>query len=225
MGRALDMTIRRAPCAVLLLSFGVPSAILTAQPKLEITSPKDGEVAYSGRSLTARVAASPQGVFHSVGFHATHPLESSQVLTRPPYEFTVQIPPDIASREYSLRTTGLTGPRPGTDSQSVSMKVERPDAPVSVSSEPSMLRLRVGDPGFLRVVATYGDGSTADVSQSRRTTYSSDSPDVVTVSRDGRVSAVGIGSANIVINGSLLVPVTVTKPAVVGGIPKPGGPN
>ena len=58
-----------------------------------------------------------------------------------------------------------------------------------------MLAMSVGELAGLRVAAKYSDGSTADVSRSRSTSYISSDPAVAVVTRDGLVKAVGPGTA------------------------------
>jgi hypothetical protein len=66
-----------------------------------------------------------------------------------------------------------------------------------------------GQMGYLRVIGTFADGSSLDLTQSTTTTFSSSANTVATVNAQGIVTPVGPGSAQILINGSVSVPVTV----------------
>jgi uncharacterized protein YjdB len=206
MKRLLELTNLTAA----VLALPLAAAALCAQT-VRITSPADGAVVKPGESLAVTVATSG-ATFRMVAVIGENPIGFSQVLTAPPYRFSVRIPSHISPRRYSLTAVGNIAPGQNSTSDPISIDVERPDAPVSVSAEPSFLRLEVGGRGYLRLIATYGDTSTADIGQSTLTTCSSDSVDVATVTNDGRVVAAGPGSARITVeNGgqTTVVPVTV----------------
>lgn len=192
------------------------AALLRAQT-LEITSPADGTVVNPGQTFAVTVSASGAN-FQMVVVIGQDPIGDSQWLTAPPYHFSIRIPSRISPRRYTLTADGATTPGQGATSPPIWIDVERPDAPVSVKVDPSLLIMRVGDPGYLFANATYADGTTEDVSQSTLTRWSSDSPNVASVTDDGRVTATGSGSARITVeNGGRRAVVTVTvtdrKPA------------
>jgi uncharacterized protein YjdB len=181
---------------------------------LRITSPADGTVVKPGETLAVTVAASgaPFRVVVLVGYD---PIGTMMPLMAPPYRFSVPIPSTIRPGRYLLTAIGSVRPDEDHNVQSdpVSIDVERPDAPVSIRTEPSSLSLEVGGPGYLRLVATYADSSEVDIGRSTLTACTSDSPDVATTTNDGRVVATGAGSAKITVeNGgqTAIVPVTVT---------------
>ena len=146
------------------------------------------------------------------------PIGFAQVLSAPPWQFTIQLPSDISPGRYALRVNGDTGVGDDITSSPISIDVERSDAPAGISVSLPAMDLRVGDTGYPRVSATYSDGSTLDVTESGQVSYQSDTPGVATVINDGRVTAVGPGSANISINYgdiSIQVPVTVKPPLTI----------
>ena len=217
MNRGLENVRRCVRLAAPLLFLWASTAIAFGQPSLQITSPADGTVVNPGQPLAVTVAASGAD-FEMVVVVGQDPIGSAQVLSAPPYEFSIEIPSGISLRRYTLTAEGTVGPGQGADSDPISIDIERSDTPDSVTVSPSLLILRPGDPGFLFVDATYADGTTPDVTQSTQITYVSDTPAVATVTADGRVTAVGPGSANIAITyggSSITVPVTVRQPVTV----------
>jgi uncharacterized protein YjdB len=110
---------------------------------------------------------------------------------------------------YVLRANGYDAQNRILATSVIQIKVQRPDSPTSLSVWPTNPELDLGDTIFLHVTGTYGDGSTADLSQAPSTTYVSNNTAIITVSQYGQVTGVAPGSTTIVINGTLQVPVTV----------------
>src|SRR3954451_12908971 len=81
------------------------TARLHAEPSLQITSPADGTVVFPGQSVTVTVSAS--GTFLQVFLLSESPLGLSQVLSAPPYTFTLTIPPDIRPNKYAVTAAGF----------------------------------------------------------------------------------------------------------------------
>jgi hypothetical protein len=215
--RPSDRLARRVRLATSLLFLWISTSVAFGQPSVQITSPTEGTVASPGQTLAVTVAASGAN-FQMVSVIGQAPLGFSGVLSAPPFQFSIQIPSDTSPRRYTLTAVGTIAPGQNVTSAPISIDVERSDAPTAVNVEPALLMLRVSDPGFLRVVATYADDSTADVSQSTQIVYASDKPAVATVDSVGRVTAVGPGSASISIafgGNSVQVPVTVRQPVRV----------
>ena len=195
--------------ALALLLLGSTAVLLAAELTLRITSPADGTTVQQGENVTFKVEAS--GSLTSMMVMGEGSIGNSQLLTAPPWEFTIRIAMR-RSRTYHFKAVGFARPGQPLYSKSISLHVERTERPVSTRVEPHVLSLSVGEQGYLRVIGTYPDGSTTDISESKLTEYTSRSPSVATVIKDGRVTAVGPGSTQIVINGDLEVPVTV-RPA------------
>ncbi len=198
------LTLRLYGC----LSF--TTALAQAQPTLRITSPAEGTVIQPGETVRFQVEAS--GNFKSVSVGGENPISSSDVRTSPPYEFTIQIPTRIGLRTYQFTAVGFVGPGEMIHSQPIKLDVQRKERPVSTRVQPRTLRLAVGETGYLVVTGTYPDGSASTITEATTTEYVSKSPEVATVKRDGRVTAVAPGTTQIVINGDCIVQVTVVKP-------------
>jgi Bacterial Ig domain/IPT/TIG domain len=183
--------------------------LLQAQT-LQITSPVDGAVVRPGQTLTISVSASPPSAFQSMIIIGQGPLGYSQILTGPPYQFSLQVPADISPRRYRITADGVTAPGQGASSPSVTLSVERADSPVSLKTEPSVLQFRmVGDLCPLHVIGSYADGTETDITESLSTTYASNDPAIATVNSFGVVTAMAPGTTRIVVNGSYSLPVTV----------------
>jgi hypothetical protein len=178
---------------------------------LQITSPAQGAVVNPGQTVTVTVTTSGT-VFSGVLVMGDDPLDACEALAGPPFQCSIQIPIDIDPGTYTLTASGATSSNNSYDSDPVSIDVERPDSPTSIATEPAALTFHIGDKGSLRVIGTYSDGSSVDLSNSTQTTYESESPDIVTVGPGNLVTAVGAGSTQIVINGSVAVAVTVDPP-------------
>lgn len=199
--------------AAVLLS--ATCALTTCQQAatLRIASPADGAVVYSGRTFVVTVEASP-GVFKRVSVIGTHSIGSAGPLYAPPYQFTLRVPPNTNSGTYYVTAIGVTTSGEGVESE-IKVDVERPDPPVTIKNELSMLLVDVGHRSLLLVTGTFADGSTVDLTYSSLTTYSSSNSAVAKTGPSAFVTAVGPGSAEITItnNGaSVVVPIKVAKP-------------
>jgi hypothetical protein len=215
------MTIRTAVLRT-ILSTSVSMGLLSAAPGLSITSPADGSAVTPGQSLAVTVSAT--GSFTEVVVVGEGPIGFSKAQTGPTFQFTLPIPARLSPGRYSVTALGASGGGM-VNSPPITISVERADAPVQFDVTPSSLNLPVGEHMPLRVVGTYADGTKLDTTHSASTTYSSDSPGVVTVDGQGSVTAVGPGSGHILVNSSLSIPVVVPQtfsvapifPVVYGG--------
>jgi hypothetical protein len=150
-----------------------------------------------------------------------NPLSNDQLLTGPPYQFTIQVPNTIASGKYGLTASGITASHQVVDSDPIAIDIERLDSPLQLTTQLSALFMEYpGDGGDLTVYGHFADGSTVDLTYSSLLTYSSDTRAVATVDTNGLVTAIGPGHGNIVITyrgKSIRVPVSVPRPAVIPG--------
>lgn len=195
---------------------GVSSPGTSLAQTLQITSPPSGTVVHPGQTVTVTVADSPTGSFQQVIVIGQGAIGFSQLLTAPPYQFSITIPPDLRPRTYTITADGTIVPGQGASSDPVTLAVERPDSPTSIYAEPSVLDFQLpGDSTSLRVVGNYTDGTQTDITESLNTTYVSNDPTVATVSTTGVVTAVAPGTTRIVINGSYSLQVTVRPPLLV----------
>jgi hypothetical protein len=127
----------------------------------------------------------------------------------PPFLLAIPIPATATPRQYTLTAIGLGASGQVVASAQFTVAIQRPDTPVILSVQPSVLKLNIGQSGYLRVSGTYGDGATAYLTQAASATFVSSSTAIATVSNHGVVTAVSSGFATITVNGTLQVPVTV----------------
>ena len=195
-----------------ILSFAVVAASALSAQTLQITSPSMGAVVNPGQSVAVTVSAT--GVFQQIFVVGADPIGISQTLSSPPYQFAIQIPTSILPGAYLLTAEGVISAGQGVSSDPITIDVERPDTPVSLAAKPSIFHFAtVGQQGFVDVFGTFPDGSSAYLTQSTMTAYSSGG--VVTASSDGIITAVSSGTDTVQITyGSLSVsiPVTVDPP-------------
>lgn len=189
-------------------------APLRAQPTLQITSPANGAIFSPGQTIAVSVSPSGSG-FSFIAIIGQGPLGVTAPVYTPPYQFSIPIPTTITPAQYTLTAMGVISPGQSIMSAPITVVVQRPDPPVSVRVQPSILKLNIGKNAYLRVIGTYSDGSTADLTQAASTTFVSNSPAIATVTAQGAVTAVSSGSTTILVNGTVLVPVTVAPAAKI----------
>ena len=135
------------------------------------------------------------------------------MLTAPPFQFTVQIPQGTTPGPYKLTALGAITAGQPIWSDSITIDVERPDSPNTLTTDPpGPLGVYVGETFGVDVIGTYDDGSTVNLTNSSQTTLESQSPGIVSVGPGGNLTALAPGSTQIIVNGTLAVPVTVDQP-------------
>ena len=201
--------------ATLTLGFTALQAQLPLQ-SLQITSPADGTVFNPGQ--TVAVTVGPPGVGFSylmvggpIGFGTPVPGATNQ--------FSILIPTTTPPGYYTLVAGGVTQGQTVSSPQ-ITIGVQRPDAPIRLSVEPSTFEKNVGEKGYLNVFGTYSDGSSFFLSHAPNTTYLSNNPSIATVDSQGIITAVSPGSTTIVVNGSAIVSVTVDPPMTLAPLKK-----
>ena len=180
---------------------------LYAQPTLQITSPANGAAYSPGQTFSVSVSAS--GAISSVLIMGPEPFGFTAPVSTVPYQISIQIPTTTSPNKYTLTAVGMNAQGQPVARASFTIAVQRTDAPASLSVRPSLLKLNIGQNGYLRVVGTYSDGSVADLSQAPSTTFVSNAPAIATVNNYGAVAALSSGSTTIMVNGTVQVPVTV----------------
>ena len=135
-------------------------------------------------------------------------------------QFSILIPTTTPPGYYTLAAAGLTTQGQSLDSPQITIGVQRPDAPIRLSVQPSPLELNVGEKGYLNVLGTYSDGSNFFLSHAPGTTYLSNDPSIATVDYQGIITAVSPGSTTIVVNGSAIVSVKVDPPMTIAPLKK-----
>lgn len=196
---------------LLVLAFGI--APLYSQSNITITSSATSSIIHPGETILIRVAI-PVG-WQNNGILIAAPGLQGFIAVPPvfPYEVSVPIPSNAPAKKYRLKAfTSISG---GSliESNTLSITVERPIRPTSIKIEPSrILELSVGAHFPLQVSAIYPDGTTADITDSTLTTYSTRNVAIATV-QDGILQAVAPGATDLVITNAgvkaLLVPVSV----------------
>ena len=191
-GCLVPWLIPTAFCAcVLALS---PAARAQTQPLLQITSPADGTVVHPGDTVTVVVTPAAGVTFQAVTIFAHDPLICDQVLSAPPYDFSVQVPAAAPAGSYGLVASGAIAPGQLVNSPLSDLDVEPSAAVSSIQiSPPSLTFVRAGEYLPLSVTAHFSDGSTMDVTKSTDTKYTSSDTNVATVTPYGLVTAVGTG--------------------------------
>jgi Bacterial Ig-like domain (group 2) len=189
-----------------LISSCALAGLLAAQPSLRITSPADEATFHPGESLTVTVEASPPDAFSVILVTGPDPIGYGQLVPGgPPYRFTLQIPEDIPPKKYYLSALGsMKGHAELVNSEPINILIERADSPVSMSVSPIGLDFTMDQKGYLQVMGLFGDGTTADLTQSSRIEYVSSAPWAATVQAQGIVTPVAPGTGKVtVIYGDL----------------------
>jgi len=151
--------------------------------------------------LDRKVAPTQGGSFSKVFLVAEHPIGigANQVLTDPPYQFSITIPNNIGSaRKYFVGATGIASSGQSGKALRIHLDVEPSVAISSIAVHPSTISfIRPGDAIPLSVAGTFTDGSIMDITQSSGTTYTSGDTTAVTVGTTGVVTAIGLGNLGI----------------------------
>ena len=202
--------------SLLVAAIAVLSGAATLKPQepelasVRITLPKDNTVFHPGDTVRVEIAAEANFVpamligQDPLGFHRVVPTSDG-------YRSSLTIPGNISPGKYTLTVLAqknVPGARPGL-ALPVTIDIERFDRLLSVSISPDALQLQVGDEVGLTVEGIYADGSQVELSHSTQTSFVSESPSIATVTRDGLVTGIGVGSTRIRIRGKFVVPVTV----------------
>jgi hypothetical protein len=191
---------------------------LEAQMSVQIVSPTAGTVVNPGQTIniTVNVTGGQPSSVIVLGDRFELAAQTSSA----PYQLQLTVPSSVGSvGRLDISAGAIIGPGNIVYSDSVSLDVERPDAPVSISVDGSSLVFdKPGQRQPLLVWGKYADGTTVDITQSSLTTYAvqpSFSPAPVTVSSSGQVTSVAVGSGRVVVNGTYFIPVTVNPPIAV----------
>jgi hypothetical protein len=185
---------------------------LFGQAALRITAPASGTVARPGETIVVYVSPSG-GPFKTVFIGGPGLKTNSQVLSAPPFQFSVTIPSTATLGPTELSAMGSSGTQ-SILSDPVSIDIERPDSPQSLKVDHPQLELRAGHEIPISVYGKYGDGATVDLTKSTATKYATVPPGVASVSSDGLVTGVTEGSTTLVIHHQsrqIAVKVVVTR--------------
>ena len=157
-------------CPLLVLcGFVLPAA---TQPQLRITSPAEGAVLSPGEKITVTVVPSP-GVTPALVGVVGEDMDFSATRTNPPWEFAVTVPAGIKLGTHMIAAVGR-GEAELMQSPPVHVDVERREAPLKIVPSSSVLNLQVGDEIPLELTGMFRNGAKADLSESTRTFYKSE---------------------------------------------------
>ena len=116
----------------------VGGVLRSAAQALQITAPASGVVVAPGQTVSVTVVSSG-GTFSQVGVVAEYPIGFSNLLTAPPFQFSVAVPATAAVGAYHLTAVGAAGQASLIYSQPVTLYVERSDSPVGITVQPSTI--------------------------------------------------------------------------------------
>ncbi len=167
-----------------------------------------------------RITVSADASVRVLGVLAWNPLPDARPVGSNQYEMV--IPKTVPPGSYNLTAIGLA--QRDVESEPVTIRVEREDAPSLLQLAPPLLVFNAtGDEFPLRVMAQFGDGSHLDVTQSLKTSFESKDTQVVRV--DGRAMAIAVGPGQAAIIATYAGPVSVYAAMLVQGPrPVPQGP-
>ncbi|HEY6251272.1 MAG TPA: hypothetical protein VI685_15050 [Candidatus Angelobacter sp.] len=197
-------------CAVLCILVGTTMALSQSQPLLQITAPASGTIFYPGQTVLVSVVADPSVLNIAV----TMDIQSPNGFAGEPDasgQFSLTIPANTPIGPYKITASG-TSPKVDdlAESQPVTISVENPLPIISLKTISTSLRLNPGDKLDIDVVATFSDGSKANVSRSTHTSFQSQDASIAMVGSEGEVTALSLGSTTVTAaNGGLQTTVDV----------------
>lgn len=169
----------------------------TARNLLQIASPTDGAVVSPGQTISVTVTSPASGAFSHVAVIG-EATGFSSIATSLPAQFSLSIPTDISCRRYSLTAVGITASGQEISSQDVVIDVERSDPPTSLSTlMPEVVFDNLGEQFPIKILASFSDGRSFDVTESSRLSFDSSNSKVAIVAAGGMVTALGVGKASI----------------------------
>ncbi len=184
-----------------------------AQATLQITTPTPGTIVSPGETFAVYVTASG-GPFLALAIIAYDPIGGggSQLLTAPPYQFAMTIPPATTPGLYPLSAFGKTSTGTFVDSEPIMIDVERADSPRTITPDLTQLGMAVGDRDVILLTGTYADGSQVYLHKSTQTRWILSSPGIVAVGPQGQITALRVGSVALTITHkqkTVIVPILV----------------
>jgi hypothetical protein len=148
------------------------------QSLLQVTSPASGAFVAEGRTLTITLAADPS--VQNIDVFAQFPLPAPQPTTSAT-QFTMTLPTNVAPGVYQIGAVGSNSAG-DVESAPVLIDVERQDAPVSITVNPTSTKLfGIGSQQPLQIFGTYADGTNLFLSNSTLTQLVSSNTAVATV--------------------------------------------
>lgn len=182
--------------------------------QLEITSPPPGTVFSEGDNIDIRVSAiAGQVSAVQVGIQD---VGLSSYSTNTPFEFSLVVPAGVVGPK-NLFALGVSG---GTvvASPVIMIDIEPRVLPTAIEFRQKVVRFGyTGDQRLVGVLATFSDGSTLDVSRSKRLSFVA-SNSLVALDSSGRITSKGPGTTTIAARyGSLVAMLKAIGPTGVRG--------
>jgi len=193
MRKRWNQLVAMTAVALVLAVFGWNSRSLaqTMPILLQITSPPNGTVVHPGQTGTFVAAPIGGDAFTKVWVDGPQPFEGSQMVSNPPYQLSLVIPQEIAAGKYAITAYGARAGQNAGKSTPIDLDVEPSAAISKITASPETFEFRRPcQRDELRVIGTFQDGSTMDITQSTGTTYTSGDPARVTVDGNGILTAV-----------------------------------
>jgi hypothetical protein len=189
------MIFRLTRAAALALFLAGACGAVLAQ-KIQITSPTDGVTVHSGQTLTIKVDADSTA-FRYVLVDTCLRIPLQPPLTRPPYQFKIQVPPDASSGPCEVGATGTPKSGGADVREAIAIDIEQVGSPQRLIPGLAALFPTVGTNLSQDVTGVFADGSRVLLNHSTYIAYSSDTPTVAQVDEQGIVTAVAPGKAKI----------------------------
>jgi hypothetical protein len=187
---------------------------------LAITSPINGAVVTAGQALPVSVNIASGTYPNGLAVFGQQPIgvTAIQSVTGSTMSFTLTIPSNTPPGSYLITAAGPNSAKALVSSASISVVVERADAPTALSVHPAMAIFRfAGETLPFSVFATFSDGSTIDVTQSTHLSTTTEDSAFATV-KNGTISAVSSGQTNIDLQyGSITAKIPVSVPSTIRG--------
>lgn len=211
--------------ATLVLIIGLTASSPAQQSLLRIVSPASSFVVRPGQTVTVTVSA--DSAVQKLVLMGQHPLGMARLAAdgkaesvakgqgeEHPLQFLLTIPTNIKPGIYRVTALGRTSAG-SVESNALALDIERPDQPTRIWAEPSILQFtHVGDQIPVRVLGAFADGSQAELTRSRNTTFTSADPRVASINTGGMVTSVKEGRTSILVrtpSADYSVPVRVEE--------------
>ena len=184
--------------------------VAAADPIVSITSPSEGLIAAPGDKIGVDLDVRGEQASRFLAALGGTPVMAQDLAGAPPYHFVFEIPsnsrPGLQKLVVLAVVKGIGHP---VTSNAVELDVERPDSPEQIKVSSARLILWIGAQQDLFITATYKDSANVDISKSTRLSFESESPEIASVSKDGKVTGVSPGSTRVLVNHEFPVSVVV----------------
>jgi hypothetical protein len=217
------MQNRIAGCNPYLL--GIIALIATAAPgaaqqTFQITAPFDGTHVQRGQGVVVTISVPSASSFLGVSIIGTGNIGAAGPLTASPFTFVLTVPADLSYGPYQLTAVGIDSSGNLTTSPSITLNVDPTSSLSALSVTPVTVKFKyTGQQIPLQVIGTFADGSTADLTRSTLTSYTSSKPSSATIAA-GIATAVGGSQPGAVFNvtyGGVSATVPFSVPNAIRG--------